>query len=212
VSYLVNLVLEGRPAVVIGGGEVAVRKAKDLLAAKAAVRVVALEPCAEMRSLAESGSVTGDWREYRKTDLHGALLVVAATNDKEVNARVHQDAQAFGVLVNVVDDPPLCTFTVPATLRRGALTLAVATGGECPAFAGILREELDERYGPEYGELAELMGELRRRMIARGWDGRRIRDALRALYRGGIAQALAAHDRRRVRDLVHSHLGQDLQA
>jgi precorrin-2 dehydrogenase/sirohydrochlorin ferrochelatase len=208
VSYLVNLALEGRLAVVVGGGAVAVRKAEDLLAARAQVRVVALEPCVGMRALAESGRVTGHWREYRTADLDDAFLVVAATDDRPANARIRQDAQACGILINVVDDPPLCTFTVPAVVRRGRLTLAVATGGSCPSFAAILREELDEKYGSEYAELAELMAALRREMLAQGWDGRRIKAALRALYRGGIAAALAAGDRERVRSLVRAHAGE----
>ncbi len=206
-SYLVNLVLQGRLALVVGGGEVAVRKVDDLLAAKARVNVVAIAPCAAMRSYADSGRVVGSWREYRNEDLDGAFLVVAATNDKEVNTRIHQDAQALGVLVNVVDDPALCTFTVPATLHRGLLTLAVATDGSCPAFSGVLREELAETYGPEYSDLAELMGALRTQMMAQRWEGHRIRAAVRALYRGGIVEALAARDRERIRDLVRAHLG-----
>jgi precorrin-2 dehydrogenase/sirohydrochlorin ferrochelatase len=211
VSYLVNLVLEGRRALVVGGGEVALRKVGDLLAAKAAVSVVAIEACAGMRSLIESGRVTGWLRAYRKTDLDGAFLVVAATNDKGVNEWIHQDALALGVLVNVVDDPPLCTFTVPATVHRGLLTVAVATDGNCPALAGILREELDAKYGLEYVDLLNLMGALRRQMIARRWDGARIRDAVRALYHGGVVEALAAHDLERVRTIVRSHLDADFQ-
>ncbi len=205
-SYLVNLALEERLALVVGGGEVAVRKIEDLLAAGASVNVVAIEPCAAARSLAESGRIAALWREYRRTDLDGAFVVVAATRDKEVNARVSRDAQSLGVLVNVVDEPALCSFTVPATLRRGPLTLAVATDGSCPAFAGVLREDLGERYGPEYGELTRVMGELRRRMIAQGWDGRRIRDAVRALYHDGIREAVASGDRNRVDALVQACL------
>ncbi len=206
-SYLVNLALEERLALVVGGGEVAVRKIEDLLAAKARVKVVAIEPCGAARLLAESGRIAALWREYRRTDLEGTFLVIAATSDKEVNARVSHDAQSLGVLVNVVDEPALCSFTVPATLRRGPLTLAVATDGSCPAFAGVLREELDKRYGPEYSELTRLMGELRRRMIAQGWNGGHIRNAVRGLYRGGIREALANGDRERVRALVEACLG-----
>ncbi len=206
-GYLVNLALDGRLAVVVGGGEVAVRKIEDLLAANAKVKVVGIEPCAAARSLAEGGRVAAIWREYRRADLEGAFVVVAATSDREVNARVSQDALSLGVLVNVVDEPALCSFTVPATLRRGLLTLAVATDGSCPAFAGVLREELGERYGPEYGELTSLMGELRRPMVAQGWDGGRIRNAVRDLYRGGVRDALASGDRERVRALVQACMG-----
>ncbi len=206
-SYLINLAVAGRVAVVVGGGEVAVRKARELIEANAAVTVVASEPCAAMRVLAESGAVAGAWREYRSTDLDGAFLAIAATNDAAVNARVSRDAQSLGVLVNVVDDPPLCSFTAPATLRRGRLTVAVSTDGGCPAFAGILREELEAEYGPEYAEVVDLMSRLRRRMIDRGWEGRRIREGLGALYRDGIAEMLAGGDRQRVREVILTRLG-----
>ena len=100
------------------------------------------------------------------------------------------------MLVNVVDRPALGTFTVPATVRRGDLTLAISTGGRCPALAGILREELEERYGPEYAELVSLFGEARKKMIELGWDGRRIRETLAGIYRDGAIERIAAGDRR----------------
>jgi precorrin-2 dehydrogenase/sirohydrochlorin ferrochelatase len=117
-------------------------------------------------------------------------VAIAATDDEALNARVSADAAAISVLVNVVDRPALCTFTVPATLRRGGLTIAVATEGQCPALAGILREELEERYGPEYAELAGLFGEARKKMIELGWDGRRIRETLAGMYRTGDRRLL----------------------
>ena len=94
------------------------------------------------------------------------------------------------MLVNVVDRPALCTFTVPATVRRGDLTLAVATEGRCPALAGILREELEARYGPEYAELVGLFGEARKKMIELGWDGRRMRETLAGIYRAGVIERM----------------------
>jgi precorrin-2 dehydrogenase/sirohydrochlorin ferrochelatase len=195
-SYLVNLALEGRVAVLIGGGEVAARKVQDLLAAKANVTVIAPDLCAQIVALADEKRIVAHPRPYRTGDLAGAFVAIAATDDEDLNARVAADAEAMNVPVNVVDRPALCTFTVPATLRRGDLTIAVATEGRCPALAGILREELDERYGPEYAELVTLFGELRKRMIELGWDGRRIRETLARIYRGGAIQRIAAGDRR----------------
>jgi precorrin-2 dehydrogenase/sirohydrochlorin ferrochelatase len=184
-SYLVNLALEGRAAVVVGGGEVAARKVQDLLAAKAHVTVIAPRLCDGIVALADEKRIVAHGRPYRAADLAGAFVAIAATDDEGLNARVAADAAAMNVLVNVVDRPALCTFTVPATLRRGDLTLAVATEGRCPALAGILRAELEERYGPEYAELAGLFGEARKKMIELGWDGRRIRETLAGIYRAG---------------------------
>jgi precorrin-2 dehydrogenase/sirohydrochlorin ferrochelatase len=183
-SYLVNLALEGRGAVVIGGGEVAARKVQDLLAAKAHVTVIAPQLCDGIVALAGEQLVVAHGRPYRTGDLAGAFVAIAATDDKALNAA------AINVLVNVVDRPALCTFTVPATLRRGDLTIAIATEGRCPALAGILREELAERYGPEFAELAGLFGEARKKMIELGWDGRRIRETLAGIYRAGDRRLL----------------------
>ena len=189
-SYLVNLALEGRAALVVGGGEVAARKVQNLLAAKANVTVIAPQLCDGIVAMADEKRIVAHGRPYRAADLAGAFVAIAATDDEGINARVAADAAAMNVLVNVVDRPALCTFTVPATLRRGDLTIAVATEGRCPALAGILREELEGRYGPEYAELAGLFGELRKRMIELGWDGQRIRETLAGIYRAGDRRLL----------------------
>jgi precorrin-2 dehydrogenase/sirohydrochlorin ferrochelatase len=195
-SYLVNLALEGRAAVVIGGGEVAARKVQDLLAAKANVTVIAPGLCGQIVALADEKRIVAHGRPYRAADLAGAFVAIAATDDEDLNARVAKDAAAMNLLVNVVDRPALCTFTVPATVRRGDLTLAISTEGRCPALAGILREELEQRYGPEYSELVGLFGELRKRMIELGWNGQRIRETLAGMYRDGAVERIAAGDRR----------------
>jgi precorrin-2 dehydrogenase/sirohydrochlorin ferrochelatase len=205
-GYVVNLALEGKTAVVVGGGKVALRKAQDLLAAKARVTVVAPAPCADIRLLASRNRVAGIWRDYAASDLEGAAVVIAATGDEQVNARVASDAQAARVPVNVVDRPALCTFTVPATVRRGDLTLAVTTEGRAPALAGVLREELETRYGPEYAELVEFFAALRARMLAQGWAGARIRDAMRELYRDGVTRALATGGRDAAEEFVRARL------
>jgi precorrin-2 dehydrogenase/sirohydrochlorin ferrochelatase len=201
-SYLVNLTLEGRAAVVVGGGEVAARKAQDLLAANANVTVIAPQLCDQIVALADQNRIAAYGRPYRTGDLSGAFVVIAATDDEGLNARISEDAVAINVLVNVVDRPALCTFTVPATVHRGDLTLAISTEGRCPALAGILREELEQRYGPEYAELVGLFGELRKRMIELGWDGRRIRETLAGMHRNGAVERIAAGHRDLMNEFV----------
>ena len=184
----------------------AARKVEDLLAAQARVTVVATDSGEAIRELAEAGRIALRLRPYAKDDLAGAFVAIAATGDEEVNRRVAGDAAALNVLVNVVDRPALCTFTVPATVRRGDLTLAVATEGRCPALAGILREELQERYGPEYAGLVDLFGELRAKMIAETWDGRSIRAALDDIYHHHVIEYIGAGDRQRLGDFLRSRL------
>jgi siroheme synthase-like protein len=182
-GYMVNLSLQGREALVVGGGEIAWRKAQDLLAAKATVTVVAPQVCAELIALAAAGTVRLHQRPYRSGDIGRAFVVIAATDDTTVNTQVFNDATACNALVNVVDVPPLCNFYVPATVKRGDLTIAISTDGQCPALASILREEMQANYGPEYADLVTRFGESRRSMIADGWKGPAIRARLAELYR-----------------------------
>jgi len=201
-GYLVNLVLEGRLAVVVGGGEVAARKVHELLAAKANVTVIAPHLGEDIVALAGEKRVVAHGRPYCTGDLAGAFVAIAATDDENLNARMSKDAAAINVLVNVVDRPALCTFTVPATLRRGDLTLAISTEGRCPALAGILREELEQRYGQEYSELVGLFGELRKKMIELGWNGQRIRETLAGIYRDGAIQRIAGGDQEMLNEFL----------
>ena len=206
-GYMVNLSLDGRAVLVVGGGEIARRKVEDLLKARARVTVVAPQLCEGIVALAEEERVQVHARPYQAGDIGGAFVVIAATDDEELNAAIFKDATGRNVLVNVVDRPALCTFTVPATVHRGDLTIAIATEGRSPAFSSILREELEGRYGPEYGVLVELFGDLRKKMIALGWMGPAIREKFAAIYRDGVVEVIAAGDGRRLREFLVSRLG-----
>lgn len=194
-SYLVNLVITRRPAIVVGGGIIANRKVHDLLEANADVTVIAPAVCAPIEELAAAARIRLHLRPYAGADLRGAFVVVAATDDETLNARISRDAQSLGILVNVVDRPALCTFTLPAVVRRGDLTIAVSTQGQCPALASVMREEFAERCGEEYAVLVNALGAVRRQLMAQGWSGDRIREAVRKLYRAGIAEMIRTNDR-----------------
>ena len=157
-GYPIMLDLSGRRAVVVGGGEVALRKARALAEAGAQVRVVAPKLLPEF---AEDGRFECLAERYQKRHLKGALVAVAATDDEAVNRQVAEDARAAGVLVNVVDRPELCDFIVPAQVRRGDLLIAIATGGAAPALAKRLRERLEKEFGPEHATLLEVLREVR---------------------------------------------------
>ncbi len=160
-AYPINLLLAGRRCVVIGGGAVAERKVDSLLEAGAAVRVVAPEVTPHLASLAEAGRIEWHRAEATEADLADAFLVILATDDAGLNARLAAAADAAGKLVNAVDQPEACNFYVPASIRRGPLLLTIATGGASPALAKRLRREIEAHLGPEYGELAALLGRLR---------------------------------------------------
>ena len=201
-AYIVNLVVRGKKAVVVGAGGVAARKVKDLLAASAAVTVIAPEFCDEIRQAASDGKLALLNRKFQRGDLLGAFIAVCATDDEEANREVAEEAMASGCIVNVVDRPALCGFTVPAALKRGDLTIAVTTEGRCPTLAGLLREELAKCYGEEYGALVTVMGRIRGEMIAQGWESRRIRESLSELYRRGILLIVARRDEKALMALV----------
>ena len=193
--YPVNLVLAGRRCLVVGGGTVAARKVKGLLAAGATVHVVAPRIDEAIRSL-DSLDVTFDERPYRRSDLDGAWLVVTATGRPEVNAAVRADADAAHLWLNAADDPSSCSFTLPAVSRQGAVMVAVSTSGKSPALASWIKEQVEAMLGPEFATLAVLLGEARAAMQAAGrstetvdWRPVFDSDMLDAIRAGDLARA-----------------------
>jgi precorrin-2 dehydrogenase/sirohydrochlorin ferrochelatase len=208
-SYLVNLDLRGKRAVVVGAGAVAARKIRALLAAGVEVIAVAPHACDEVRLLAEQERLSLRLGTYEVNDLDGAFLVIAASDDEALNAAISRDATERSILVNVVDRPALCTFTLPATVRRGDLTIALATEGRCPAMARALREELEDRYGEEYGAALKLMGKLRDTMIRLGWDSSTIQRVLSQLYQDGIVKKMHARSSDELAAFLKRRLGEE---
>jgi precorrin-2 dehydrogenase/sirohydrochlorin ferrochelatase len=155
--YPILVDLAARPVVVVGGGAVAERRSVGLLAAGARVRVVSPRVGEGLAAMAARGELAVEPRAYQTGDLAGAVLAVAATDDPEVNRRVAADGRAAGVLVNRADDADGGDVTVPAVLRRGDLTVAVATSGRTPGLAGALRRRLEGDFGPEWAELVDLL-------------------------------------------------------
>ena len=164
-GYPITLVgLDNTPCVVIGGGEVAARKVAALREAGARPVVISPALCDTLTRQVEKSEIDAIQRHYQVGDLAGVRLVIAATDDPATNEAVWREAQAVGCLVNIVDDPPRCNFYVPATVRRGALTLAVSTGGNNPLLARRIRRMLEEQFDITYEAYVELLGELRPRV------------------------------------------------
>lgn len=173
--YPVYLDLRGRRCVVIGGGPVAEGKVSGLLQAEARVTVVSPRLTPELRKAADEGHIVHIARRYQAGDLAGAFLAISATDDRAVNEQVWQEATGRNItsaarsagLVNVVDDPPHCTFIAPSIVRRGDLTIAISTSGKAPALAVRLRQQLERTIGHEHARFLELAGMLRAPLAAR---------------------------------------------
>ena len=161
VYYPVSLNIRGRKCVVVGGGQVALRKVRVLLKHGADVSVISPDLCPELVSLAERREIRVLTREYRAGDLKGAFIAIVATNNSEVNQQVVSEARRQAVLVNVVDDAENSEFIVPSLLRRGEVTIAISTSGKSPALARKIRTRLEKEFGDEYAQLARLIGKVR---------------------------------------------------
>jgi siroheme synthase-like protein len=196
--YPLSLRLAGEKCLVIGGGRIAARKIAGLVECGAEVTVVAPAALPEVDRLAHSV----ERRPYRRGDVVGFRLVVAATGDAAVDQEVFADAEANGVLVNAADLPAACRFIVPAIVRRGQVSVAVSTAGASPYLASWLRDRIAEMAGPELGEVALLLAGARRSLRSRGlsteglpWAELLDDDLVAEVAAGRIEQARARTER-----------------
>ena len=164
-KYPIFLELSGRRAVVIGAGAVAARKAKSLLDAGAQLVIVAGKIDDVLTSLCQGTNAELIKSKYSKDYLTGAVLVIAATGDRQLNRQIYKDCQELEILCNVVDEPQLCDFFVPAVVKRGDLQIAICTEGDSPAYAGHIRKKLEQTFTDKHGEFLAELKTLRKRII-----------------------------------------------
>lgn len=182
--------LQGRPVLVIGGGEVALRKARLLSDAGARLRVVAPEIRSELQELAGAEGIA--LRGYASCDLQGVALVIAATDDEPLNARISAEAQAQGIPVNVVDAPALCSVIFPAIVDRSPLIVAVSSGGDAPVLARLIRAKIETWIPATYGQLANLGKRFRERVKQLFPDVQQRRVFWEDVFQGQIAESVFA--------------------
>lgn len=165
VLFPLFLKLDGRSCLVIGANPETEGKIHNLLASGANVRVVSTTVTAGVRELADNSRIDLQQREFRPTDLEDVTLALALHEDDAVNEQIYREAEARGILCNIVDQPERCNFYYPAVVRRGHLQIAISTGGLSPALASDLRKELDNRFDPEYADWIEALGKARQRVL-----------------------------------------------
>ncbi len=200
--------LKGRPVLVVGGGEIALRKARLLSEAGAVLRVVAPGVEAQLSELVAQNGGQTIIRGYLAGDLSGCVLAIAATDDEPLNEQVSKDAQALGMPVNVVDSPQLCTVIFPAIVDRSSLMIAVSSGGDAPVLARLMRARIETWVPAVYGELAGLAKKFRSQVKARFADVQQRRVFWEEVYQGSVAErALAGQQAEAERLLVEKLSG-----
>ncbi|MFQ6014559.1 MAG: bifunctional precorrin-2 dehydrogenase/sirohydrochlorin ferrochelatase [Anaerolineae bacterium] len=204
--YPVFLNLKDQRCVVVGGGVVAERKVLSLLEGDSQVTVISPELTPALQRLTAEGRIRHLPRRYRSGDLAGAALVIAATDQPQVNHQVWQEASQRGLLVNVVDDSVHCNFIVPAVVRQGDLTIAISTGGKSPALAHRLRERLEQTFGPEYARFLDLLGGLRERVMAAYPDDEERRAVWYRLVDSDLLELIRRREEGAVQELVEGLL------
>ncbi|MGE4553868.1 MAG: bifunctional precorrin-2 dehydrogenase/sirohydrochlorin ferrochelatase [Desulfovibrionaceae bacterium] len=194
--YPIFMNLSGKSCLVVGAGQVGVRKIRTLLDCGAgSVTVVdPAPPSAALSPLLAAPALHYEQRSFHDPDVDGKWLVIASTSNEDVNWRISSLCNARGVLCNIVDQPEKCSFIVPATITRGDLTLAISTGGQSPALAKKIRQDLESGFGDQYGAFLELMGRLRPLLLGLGRPTPENTATFRAVIHSGLLDAMTAHD------------------
>jgi precorrin-2 dehydrogenase/sirohydrochlorin ferrochelatase len=200
--------IRDKTCVIVGGGEIALRKAERLLDCGAKVSVISPKLVPELAALKDKGLIAHVASEYSGDLIDKAALIIGATDDEKINTRISQDARAKGIPVNIVDDPEKCDFILPSIVQRGNLAITIGTGGKSPALARHLREELEARYGKEYEIFLNILGELRKKMEKNARVGR---DWFDALMKAGILESIRDKDTKAVQDLIRNITGEDVK-
>lgn len=156
-QFPVNLNLAGKPVLVVGAGRIALRKTEQLLACDAVVTVIAPHVHEGFRTL----PVTVLRREYVSHDVKEYRLVITATANRDIDQKIHDECEALGIWVNSADDPDRCTFTLPATVRRGELLITISTAGASPALSSYLRARLSEIISPNFARVVDELADRR---------------------------------------------------
>ncbi len=199
--------IAGKKCVVVGGGDVAARKVTRLLDCNAKVCVVSPGLVPELEELKRNRLIDHVNDAYESKYLNGAVLVIGATDDEKINDAISKDAKEKNLPVNIVDDPQKCDFILPSLIERGDLTIACSTGGQSPALARYLREELELVYGEEYAVLASILGQLRTKMEKNAGVGK---TWFNQLMSAGLLDAIRSRDTRKVKTIVRDITGEEV--
>jgi precorrin-2 dehydrogenase/sirohydrochlorin ferrochelatase len=206
--YPINLDVQNRACLVVGGGSVGDRKVKTLLECGALVTVVAKQATEFLQSLASEGRIDLNMRDYESSDMEGKFLVIGATDSEGVNEKVKKDAAERGLLCNIADRPAACNFVLPAIVRQGDLLIAISTSNKSPAVARRIRETLEKQFGPEYAVLLTLMGSIRQKLLAQAKSPEAHKRMFERLLDEGLLQMIRENRTQDIDDILADVLGE----
>lgn len=206
--YPLFLNISEKRCVVAGGGSVALRKVKTLLEHGAEVIVISPDLCSGLTGLAENGQIQVHRRQYRQGDLKDVFIAVAATDNKDINREIMNEARTEAVLINIVDDAENSDFIVPAHMRREDITIAVSTAGKSPALARKIRTKLEKEFGEEYSNLCKLISETRYEIKKQGLNISN-EDWQQSLDLDTLIDLLKKGDREKAKTFLYNKLGID---
>lgn len=204
--FPINLDISGRLCVVVGGGRVALRKAKALVGCNARVKVISPDVHQAFEKMEADCALTVTRRGYQPGDLEGAFLVFAATDNRQVQESVSREAAERKILLNSADDPARCDFQIPAKVRHGDLLITISTGGASPALSKCLREQLEEQFGPEYGEIVELFARVREIVVTDADNSEGNKQIFHQMLKLGIVHYAESGEWTKVRAILEESL------
>jgi precorrin-2 dehydrogenase / sirohydrochlorin ferrochelatase len=200
--------IRDKKCVIVGGGEIAARKAERLLDCGAKVFIISPRLSPAFAALKKEDMVCHIAAQYSGDLIQGAALVIGATDDEKTNAMISLDARSKGIPVNIVDDPQKCDFILPSLVQRGDLAITVGTGGKSPALARHLREDLESLYGKEYEIFLNILGALRVKMLKNAGVGK---DWFKSLLAAGILDFIKEKDIKKVKEIVLKITGEEVE-
>ena len=168
--YPINLDIQNRNCLVVGGGGVGTRKVMTLLKCGAKVTVVSPVISESLQDLEKSASLTLKARPYRTADIEGMFLVIGATDNEPLNRQISSDAESRNTLCNIADRPAVCNFILPSIVQRDDLVITISTSGKSPALAKKLRKTLESQFGEEYGDFLQLLGAIRKKLLSQAHE------------------------------------------
>ena len=210
--YPIFVDIRDRKVVVVGGGEVAERKVMTLFECGAKIDLIAETLTDKLKRLVEDNVVSYLGREFGEDALEGAALVIAATNDAGLNRVVSNKARERNIFVNTVDQPEDCTFIVPSVVKRGDLLIAISTSGKSPALAKRIRQELEKRFDESYAHLIDIMGRLRKVVLAAGLMQSENRKIFDSILESDILEAIGQRNWKAVETIIRSNLPPQIKA